>query len=83
MKTNDDLDKDIRYIGVMMEKMLDKKQLILEIVSDMQVNMRQLPTKEDLNELKTDIKVIKAAVTDTSHQVHRLDKRITRLEAAA
>ena len=42
----------------------------------------RVSTKEqDVAELKQDMKVVRAATTDTSHQVHDLERRVSRLEA--
>jgi hypothetical protein len=71
-----------RVAGIKDEIFKDQVQLILEIVTDMQAKITQLPTRQEFNELKQDTKVIKAAVTDTSRQVHDHERRITRLEAA-
>jgi septal ring factor EnvC (AmiA/AmiB activator) len=83
-KTNDDLDKDIRYLGVLFEKMLDQNKTILEVVGDMQQHITKIPQlQEDIHELKQDMRVVKAAVTDTNRELHELDKRVTQLEATA
>ena len=79
--TDDDLR---RVVGIVNEQIDDKLQVILEVVSDMQQKVNALPRIEaEIAELKTDVKVIKAAATDTSKEVRELDQRVTRLEAAA
>ena len=41
-----------------------------------------MPKREEFDELKQDVKVVRAAATDTSHQVHDLERRVSRLEVA-
>jgi hypothetical protein len=72
--------KDISYLAVLLEHTTGQNQAILEVVGDIQKKVSLLPTREELDELKDDVKVI---VTDTSRQVHDHEHRITRLEAKA
>lgn len=74
---------DINYLSVLLEEIKSQNKAVLEAVADMQRNVAELPAiKEDIGELKQDMKIIKAAVTDLSHQVHDHEHRISRLEAA-
>lgn len=74
---------DDNYIGVVLEDIRDQNKAILEAVGDMQKQVSQLPTmQQDINELKQDVKVIKAAVTDQGKQLHDHEGRIGKLEAA-
>jgi hypothetical protein len=84
MNTNTYTDDDLRrVVGIVNEQIDDKLDLLLEVVSDMQQKVNALPRIEtEIAELKADMKVVKAAVTDTSRQVHDIDRRVTRLEAA-
>ena len=61
---------DNNYIGVLLEQIRDQNKAVLEAVGDMRA------------ELKQDVKVVRAATTDTSRQVHDLERRVSRLEAA-
>lgn len=68
------------YTNVLLEEMNSKFDAVLEMVGgmndkiiDIQSNMA---TKDALEEVKT----IKSAVTDTSHQVQNHERRITKLE---
>jgi hypothetical protein len=80
-KTDDDLSKDTRYLAMLLEQMSGQNKAILEAMGDIQYKVTGLPTREEFNELKQDVEIIKAAVTDTSRQVHDHERRITRLEA--
>lgn len=84
MKTNDELDESIRKLGIMVEHMVGQNQTILEAVSDMQQHTSKIPQmQEDNHELKQDMKIVKAAVTDTSREVHEIDQRVSQVEARA
>jgi len=45
-------------------------------------NKMRRVVNEELAEVRQDIKIIKAAVTDTRKDLHHLEKRVSRLEAA-
>lgn len=88
MSTSDDNDflndKDRRYFDLMFERLLDQNKTILESLGDMQAKVAKLPKmEEDVAELRQDMKIVKAAVTDASRQVHDHERRITRLETAS
>lgn len=68
------------HVGVLLEKIVDQNQAVLEAVSDMQQKINQLPTRDEFTELKNDVQVIKAAVTDMSQQLNDHEQRITTLE---
>lgn len=74
-----DANDDIRYIGVLLEQILDQNKVILEAVS----GIKDLPTRDEFDGLKADIKVIKATVTDQSKELAEHEHRITRLESRA
>ena len=59
-----------------------KFDVIIELVGQMRDDMKGLVTKDDLAEVKSDIKVIKAAVTDLGDKVNDHEVRITTLETA-
>lgn len=81
---NDDQSQDIRHLTVLVETVVDQNQRVLEAVDQMRQDIQALPAlKEDVHELKQDMKVVKAAVTATNQDIKRLDQRVTRLEAAA
>ncbi len=74
---------DDNYIGVLLEDIRDQNKAVLEAVGDMQKQVAELPAiREDIGELKDDMKVVKAAVTDRSRQLQDHVRRIGDLEAA-
>lgn len=74
---------EAQYIGVVLEEIRDQNKVVLEAVGDLQTKVRKLDRMEtDLRAIKTDIKTMKAAVTDTSKQVQNHERRITKLEHA-
>lgn len=75
-------DDDLRRVaGIKDEVFNDEIKAISEALSGLQEQVRNLPTRDEFNDLKSDMKVVKAAVTDTSHQVNDHERRLTKLEA--
>lgn len=75
--------QEVRHMSVLMEQVLSQNQLIMESVGDMQDKVKLIPAiAEDVAILKADMKIVKAAITDTNKELHSLDRRVTRLEAA-
>jgi hypothetical protein len=70
------------YIGLLLEEIRDQNKAVLEAVGDMQSKVSNLPTRDEFVELKQDVKVIKAAITDLSMQQMDHEHRISRLETA-
>ncbi len=65
------------YTGVLLEKIQDQLQRLAEAMAD-------VPTKVDdidqrLREVESDVKVIKAAVTDQSRQLQEQSQRLNTL----
>ncbi len=74
---------DSDYIDVLLEEIRDQNKAVLEVVGDMQTEVARIKSIEDnVEELKSDMKVVKAAVTDVSKQENEQNHRITRLELA-
>jgi hypothetical protein len=72
---------DDNYVAVLLEEIRDQNKAVLETVGDLQKNVSKIPViEETVDELKQDMKVVKAAVTDMSHQVQDHGVRISRLE---
>lgn len=59
-------DVDVKHLSVLMERVIDQNRAVLEVVGDIRAKVEKLPTKDAFNELKRDVKMIKAAVTDLS-----------------
>lgn len=70
------------YFNVLLEQIRDQNKLVLEAVGDIQAKVANLPTREEFDELKQDVRVIKAAVTDLSHHVADHERRISHPKAA-
>lgn len=64
---------------LILEHFDDKFATLLENI-DTLVDNKLKPIKEDISELKADMKTVKAAVTETSVQVQDHEERITILE---
>lgn len=77
---NKNMSKDEGYLGVILEDMNDKFDRIIEAVGQMQDELQKKPDREEFDELKADVKIIKAALTDTNARVHDHEVRIAKLE---
>lgn len=67
------------YLGVILEDIQSKLQMIAETLAPLPGAVSQLQT--DVTEIKSDLKVLKAVVTDHSEHINNHETRITRLEA--
>lgn len=68
------------YTDVLLEEINSKFDRLIEVVGNTNDELQTKASAEDVQEVKSDIKVIKAAVIDTSHQVTDLQRRTTLLE---
>ena len=76
-------DKDLqRVVGIISEQLDDKFAVLTENLETMVIWHTQ-PIKEDVKDLKQDMKIVKAAVTATNHDIKNHEIRISRLEATA
>jgi len=74
-------DKD--YQTVLIEHLVDQNKAILEYVGELPSIKRDIvQLKDDVAELTSDMKIVKAALTGLSQQVANHERHITRLEAA-
>jgi hypothetical protein len=73
---------DDTYTNELLEEIRAQNKAVLEIVSAMREELTRVPKREEFDDLKQDVKVIRAAVTDLSQQVVNHERRISRLEAA-
>lgn len=75
-------DKDTEhYEGALLEEINSKVDRLTEALAD--VPARVCSIDERLSIVETDVKVIKAAVTDQSKQLHDHEQRLTQLEQPA
>lgn len=68
--------------GILVEDFEHKLAVAVENL-DSRIEHHLKPVKEDVAELKTDMKVVKAAVTASSRLINAHERRISRLEANA
>ena len=74
-------DKD--YTALVLEEIRDQNKAVLEFVGELPSIQRDIAElREDVAELTSDMKVVKAALADMTHQLDDHERRITRLEAA-
>lgn len=73
--TKDDTDFLIEYFD-------GKFSTLLENI-DTKIAVRLAPLKSNVADLKDDMKIVKLAVKDTNHDLHLLERRVEKLEAAA
>lgn len=73
---------DTNYLSVLLEEFKSQNTAIRKAVADMRTELKSVPKREEFDELKQDVKIIKASVIDLSHQVHNHEHRISSLEAA-
>jgi hypothetical protein len=63
-------DIDANHFGVLLEQIVDQNKALLEAVGDIQQKVARLDGIErDVVELKQDMKVVKAAVVDSSRDL--------------
>jgi hypothetical protein len=78
---------DKNYTNVILEEIRSQMSAVLEIVSDNQRKLDNMPTREEFDDLKGDVNTIKRAVVDndktTRHELELLDRRVTKLEESA
>lgn len=78
---------DKNYTNVILEEIRSQMSAVLEIVSDNQRKLGNMPTREEFDNLKADVNTIKRAVVDndktTRHELELLDRRVTKLEESA
>jgi hypothetical protein len=65
------IDADVNHLSVLMEQVVDQNKAVLEAVGDIRAKVDDLPTRDEFNELKRDVKTIKAAVTTTNSDLKK------------
>lgn len=73
--------KDDNYTNVILEDINAKFDRLIEVVGQLSDDIQQKANQSDIDEIKADTKVIRAAVTDTGDQVSELERRVVQLEA--
>jgi hypothetical protein len=73
---------DVNHTDVLLEDINGKFDVVLEVVGQIQDQIKNLPTRDEFTELKDDVKTIKLAVTGHSERLSDHEKRIGQLETA-
>ena len=60
---------DVRHLGVLVEQVISQNRGVLEAVGDIQRKVAELPTREEFDDLKQEVKVIRVVVTDLSRDL--------------
>lgn len=74
---------DDNYTNIMLEEISGQNKAVLEVVGQMRDKMDILATKDELQAVADDVKVIKSALTETNKDVADLDRRVTVLESSS
>ena len=77
-----------RYTNVILEEMRDQLKIVLEIATATNDKLHAVSNTVDrlvvdVDELKSDMKVVKQAVIDTNKDLKLLERRVTNLEQHA
>ncbi len=75
--------KDDKYSDLVLEEIRSQNVAVLESVKQIQDAFQTLATKDEVAEVKADVKAIRAAITYTNKDLIDLDQRVTVLEQAA
>ena len=70
---------DKNYTNVILEEIRSQMSAVLEIVSDNQRKLGNMPTREEFDDLKADVDNDKT----TRHKLELLDRRVAKLEESA
>lgn len=73
---------DENYTNVLLEEMNGKFDRLIEAMAGVKDEVSLSAKQVDLDEVKTDLKIVKAAVTDTNVQVQNLEQRVTNIITA-
>lgn len=69
-----------RIAGLKDELENDRLALLLEVVSDIKLKLSKVSKQNEFEEVKSYIKIFKAAVPNISREVHELDQSVIWLE---
>jgi hypothetical protein len=71
---------EARYLNLIVEEMRSQFKVVHEAVADIRRIVNNQPTRQEFDELRADVKTIKAALKDTNKQVANHEIRLTKLE---
>lgn len=64
---------DARQNGILLEQRRDELRAVHKAVGDIQQHLADIPTRDEFEELRADVKVIKKVVGDHSGELTQLD----------
>ncbi len=70
------------YTNVLLEEIRDQVCVLFDAVGSIQDELKQVPKRDEFEELKADVRTIKAVVMDNCKQLDGHEKRIAALEIA-
>ena len=73
---------DQDYTAIILEEIRDQNKAVLELVSDLPTKREFNELKDDVSELKSDVKIVKVAIIDLTLKTNDLDRRVSVLEAS-
>ena len=73
---------DKGYTDALLEDVNDKFDILVDGFKGVREEIKTLAKQSDLDEVKSDVKAIKTAVTTTNHDLNDLKTRVDILEAA-
>lgn len=74
---------DNNYTDTLLEEIRDQMKAVLEISTDTRDYVKNLPTHNEFNDLRQDVKTIKTAVKDTNSDLKLLERRVVNIEEKA
>lgn len=72
-----------RKVAVLIEHMDDQFERVAEAIDEVRQEVSQCAKKSDLEEVKSDIRIIKTAINATNQDIKKHGRRLTRLEKVA
>lgn len=73
---------DENYTNVLLEEMNSKFDKLIEIVGQLSDELKKKANQSDLDEVKSDVKTVKSAVTETTIELANIGNRVRQLETA-
>lgn len=80
-KSYTELMSDNNYTDILLEDMNAKFDVVLEAVGAMRDEIKTLARQDDLVEVKHDMKIVKAAVTDLSDEVRDHSRQLSQFKS--
>lgn len=68
------------YTNILLEEIRDQTRVLFDAVGSIQDELKQVPKRDEFEDLKADVRIIKAVVMDNCKQLDSHEKRIATLE---